>query len=157
MAVLGIVVLLTAWFIATGRIAARCEVSERSKRFSKAFHILLLAMPLAAVAVFAVLFAFVLHGRFVERLAHAMVVFALWLYAARFYWLLTSFFRHRMVVALSIPGLILSVALAALLTPLDRYVDLLHSFAGTASLSIGPVMLAVFYACAALFPPRLTR
>ena len=157
MAVLGIVVLLTAWFVATGRIAARCEVSERSKRFSKAFHMLLLLMPLAAAAVFAVLFAFVLHGRFVERLAHAMVVFALWLYAARFYWLVTSFFRHRRVVALSIPGFVLSVALAALLTPLDRYVDLLHSFAGTASLAIGPVMLAVFYACAALFPPRLTR
>ena len=157
MAALGIVVLLTAWFIATGRIAARCEVSERSKRFSKAFHILLLAMPLAAAAVFAVLFAFVLHGRFVERLAHAMVVFALWLYAARFYWLLTSFFRHRKAVALSIPGFVLSVALAALLTPLDRYVDLLHSFAGTASLAIGPVMLAVFYACALLFPPRMPR
>ena len=157
MAVLGIVVLLTAWFIAAGWQAARCEVSERSKRFSKAFHMLLLAMPLAAAAVFAVLFAFVLQGRFVERLAHAMVVFALWLYAARFYWLLMSFFRRLTVVALSIPGLILSVALAALLTPLDRYVDLLHSFAGTASLAIGPVMLVVFYACAALFPPRLTR
>ena len=157
MAVLGIVVLLTAWFIATGRIAARCEVSERSKRFSKAFHILLLAMPLAAAAVFAVLFAFVLHGRFVERLAHAMVVFALWLYAARFYWLLASFFRHRKVVALSIPGFVLSVALAALLTPLNRYVDLLHAFAGTASLAIGPIMLAVFYACAILFPPRMPR
>jgi small-conductance mechanosensitive channel len=157
MAVLGIVVLLTAWFVATCRIAARCEVSERSKRFSKAFHILLLAMPLAAAAVFAVLFAFVLHGRFVERLAHAMVVFALWLYAARFYWLLASFFRHRRVVALSIPGFMLSVALAALLTPLDRYVDLLHAFAGAASLAIGPVMLAVFYACAILFPPRTSR
>ena len=154
MVVLGIVVLLTAWFVATGRIAARCEVSERSKRFSKAFYMLLLAMPLAAAAVFAVLFAFVLHGRFVERLAHAMVVFALWLYAARFYWLLASFFRRRTVVA-SLPGFVLSVARAALLTPLDRYVDLLHSFAGTASLAIGPVMLAVFYACAVLFPPRM--
>ena len=114
-------------------------------------------MPLAAAAVFAVLFVFVLHGRFVERLAHAMVVFALWLYAARFYWLLASFFRHRKVVALSIPGFVLSVALAALLTPLNRYVDLLHAFAGTASLAIGPVMLAVFYACAILFPPRMSR
>jgi len=157
MAVPGIVVLLTAWFIAACWQATRCEVSERSKRFSKAFHILLLAMPLAAAAVFAVLFAFVLEGRFVERLAHAMVVFALWLYAARFYWLLASFFRHRRVVALSIPGFMLSVALAALLTPLDRYVDLLHAFAGAASLAIGPVMLAVFYACAILFPPRTSR
>jgi len=157
MAVLGIVVLLTAWFIATCRIVARCEISERSRRFSKAFHMLLLAMPLAAAAVFALLFAFVLHGRFIERLAHSMVVFSLWLYAARFYWLLASFFRHRTVVALSIPGLMLSVALAALLTPLDRYVDLLHAFAGTASLAIGPVMLAVFYACAVLFPPRIPR
>ncbi len=157
MAVLGIVVLLTAWFVAASWKAARCEVSERSRRFSKAFHMLLLAMPLAAAAVFAVLFAFVLHGRFVERLAHAMAVFALWLYAARFYWLAASFFRHRTVVALSIPGFMLSVALAALLTPLDRYAESLHSFAGTPSLAIGPVMLAVFYACAVLFPPRMSR
>ena len=157
MAVLGIVVLLTAWFVAASWKAARCEVPERSRRFSKAFHMLLLAMPLAAAAVFAVLFAFVLHGRFIERLAHAMAVFALWLYAARFYWLAASFFRHRTVVALSIPGFMLSAALAALLTPLDRYVELLHAFAGTASLAIGPVMLAVFYACAFLFPPRMSR
>ena len=143
MAVLGIVVLLTAWFVAASWKAARCEVSERSRRFSKAFHMLLLAMPLAAAAVFAVLFAFVLHGRFVERLAHAMVVFSLWLYAARFYWLAASFFRRRTVMAL--------------LTPLDRYAESLHSFAGTASLAIGPVMLAVFYACAVLFPPRMSR
>jgi len=34
-------------------------------------------------------------------------------------------------------------------------VALAHSFAGTASLLIGPVMLAVFYAVALLFPPRM--
>ena len=154
MAVIGAVAVLTVWFAVTGVTAGRFEVSERSRRFSKAFHILLLAMPAVAAAVFAVLFAFVLRGRFCERLAHAMLIFALWLYAARFYWLLTSFLRRGKVVAMSVPGLAVSVALAALLTPLDRYVALAHSFTGAASLLIGPVMLAVFYAVASLFPPR---
>ena len=105
MTVLCAVVLLAAWFAATGWTAGKYEVSERSRRFSKAFHALLLAMPAVAAVVFAVLFAFVLRGRFVERLAHAMLVFALWLYAARFYWLAASFLRRRRVVAMSIPGL----------------------------------------------------
>ena len=157
MTVLCAIVLLAAWFAATSLGARRLEVSERSKRFSKAFHTLLLAMPLAAAVVFAVLFAFVLKGRLCERAAHAALVFALWLYAARFYWLLASFFRRRRVVAMSVPGLIVSVALAALLTPLDRYASLVHAFAGTASLLIGPAMLAMFYVCAVLFAPRMNR
>ena len=61
-----------------------CSVSQRVERFSKGLDRLLLFIPVLAVVVFAVLFAFVLKGRFYERLCHAALVLAFWLYAARF-------------------------------------------------------------------------
>ena len=63
----------------------RQSIPERVQRFSKGLNRLLLFIPLLAVVVFAVLFLFVLEGRFYERLCHAALVLALWLYAARFY------------------------------------------------------------------------
>jgi len=126
------------------------NVPERVQRFSKGLDRLLLFIPLLAAAVFAVLFLFVLKGRFYERLCHAALVFALWLYAARFYWFLISFFKHKRVLALSIVGMIASAAMAVYLTPLDRYVAALHSFLGPASILAGTGLLAVYYASAFL-------
>ena len=130
---------------------SRHNIPERVERFSKGLNRLLLFIPLFAIVVFAVLFLFVLKGRFHERLSHAVLVLALWLYAARFYWFLISFFKHRWILAISIPGMIASAAMAIVLTPLDRYVDLLHSFCGAGSILIGGSLLAIFYAAAFLF------
>ena len=120
-------------------------VPERVKRFSKGLNRLLLLIPLLAVAVFAALFLFVLKGRFYERLCHAELVLALWLYAARFYWMLISYFKHKTVLVMSAFGMITSAAMAIVLTPLDRYVDLLHSFTGAGSILVGGGLLAVYY------------
>ena len=126
------------------------NIPERVQRFSKGLDRLLLFIPLLAAAVFAVLFLFVLKGRFYERLCHAALVFALWLYAARFYWFLISFFKHKRVLVLSIAGMIASAAMAVYLTPLDRYAAVLHSFLGPASILAGAGLLAVYYASAFL-------
>ena len=134
--------------IQTGRLS----IPDRVQRFSKGLNRLLLIVPLLAVAVFAVLFLFVLKGRFYERLCHAAIVLALWLYAARFYWFLISFFKHRRMLAFAIPGMAGFAATAIVLTPLDRYVDLLHSFTGAGSVLVGCGMLAVYYAAPLLFP-----
>ena len=55
------------------------SVSGRVARFSKGLDRLLLFVPVLAAAVFAVLFLFVLKGRFYERLCHAALVLAFWL------------------------------------------------------------------------------
>ena len=143
---------LAVLFVAASRQASMLDVSRRMERFSRGFALLLRFLPLLALAVFTVLFLFVLKGRFYERLSHAVLVFALWLYAARFYWMLISFFKHRRVLVLAIPGMAGSAAAAIVLTPLDRYVDLLHSFTGAGSILIGCGMLAIYYAAPFLFP-----
>ncbi len=123
-------------------------VPDRVKRFSKGLNRLLLVVPLLAVPVFAVLFLFVLKGRLCERICHAALVLALWLYAARFYWMLISFFQRRQILIMSVFGMIASAAAAIVLTPLDQYVDLLHSFMGPTAILPGSVLLIVFYGVA---------
>lgn len=126
-------------------------VPERMRRFSKGMDRLLLIVPLLAAPVFAVLFLFVLKGRFYERLCHAALVLALWLCAARFYWFLISYSKHKRILLLSIPGMLVSAAMAVYLTPLDRYAAAVHSAMGSASILPGIILLLVFYAAAFLF------
>ena len=131
-------------------------IPGRVQRFSKGLDLLLLFIPLLAVPVFAVLFLFVLEGRFYERLCHAALVLALWLYSARFYWFLISFFKNKLILALSIIGMIASAAPAVYLTPLDRYVRTVHSSLGAAAILPGIILLLVFYV-AAFFTARAKR
>ena len=149
MTTLFLLILLAALFIAVCFLTGGLDVSERTRRFSTGMNILLLFVPLLAVVIFAVLFLFVLKGRLYERICHAALVLALWLYAARFYWMLISYFKHRRILIMAVLGMVASAAAAIVLTPLDRYVDLLHSFLGPAAILPGSVLLAIFY-CAAL-------
>jgi len=134
-----------------------CDVSVRMARFSKGLDRLLLFIPVLAAAFFAVLFLFVLKGRFYERLSHAALVLALWLYAARFYWFLISFSGHWKKTrgsvlctdfCLCLTGMLGAAYSAVFLTPLDRYVNTVHSVLGPASILAGAGMLVLFYAAA---------
>lgn len=147
-------VILTAVLLATASLLAKSRsVSTKTERFSKGFNLLLLFVPVLATVVFAVLFLFVLKGRFYERLSHAVQVFALWLCAARFYWFLLSYFKHREILLLSVIGFAVAAAEAVILTPLDRYVSLLHSVLGAAAIAPGIVLLALFY----IFSPSVKQ
>ena len=141
-----LLIVLVGIFILEGVQTGKQSIPERLQRFSRGLDRLLLFIPVLAVPVFAVLFLFVLKGRFYERLCHAALVLSLWLYAARFYWFLISFFKHKRILALSIAGMIASAALAVYLTPLDRYVAALHSLLGPASILAGIGLLAIYYA-----------
>ena len=147
---------LAALFVATSRQASMLDISERMERFSRGFDLLLRIIPLFALAVFAALFLFVLKGRFYERLSHAVLVFALWLYAARFYWMLIFYFKHRLILVLSVFGMAGSAAVAITLTPLDRYVGLLHSFTGAGSVLIGCSLLIIYYTVQLFFSRKKT-
>ena len=157
MTTLFLLIPLAVLFVAACRLASMLDVSKRMERFSRGFAILLRFMPILALAVFAVLLLFVLKGRFCERLSHAVLVFALWLYAARFYWMLISYFKDRRMVGMSAAGMAGSAAAAIVLTPLDRYADLLHSFTGACSVLVGGGLLAVYYAAPLLFPHKTKK
>ncbi len=146
-------------FLYESRRARTYSVSDRMIRFSKGLDRLLLFVPMLAAAVFAVLFLFVLKGRFYERLSHAGLVLALWLYAARFYWFLISFSGHWKKMrgsifctdfGLCLAGMLGAAFSAVFLTPLDRYVNTVHSILGPASIPAGAGMLVLFYAAAYL-------
>ena len=135
------------------------NVSRRMVRFSKGMDRLLLSVPVLAAAVFAVLFCFVLKGRFYERLCHAVLVLALWLCAARFYWFLISYSgywkkKHGSIFCRESCDCLFVMTGAAfsaiLLTPLDQYIAVVHSFLGPASILPGAGLLAVFYAASHL-------
>jgi len=149
----------TGCFVYENRRRGTYSVSPRAERFSKGLDRLLLFVPVLAAAIFAVLFRFVLKGRFYERLSHAALVLALWLFAARFYWFLISFSGHWKKThgsifctdfSLCLAGMLGAVCSAIYLTPLDRYVNTVHSVLGPASLLAGACLLAVFYAAAYL-------
>ena len=133
------------------------NVSGRVARLSKGLDRLLLFVPVLAAAIFAVLFLFVLKGRIYERVCHAMLVLALWLYAARFYWIPISFSGQWkktrgsflcMDFCLCLAGMIGSAYSAVFLTPLDRYAVTIHSVLGPASVLPGAGMLVLLYAAA---------
>jgi len=143
--------LIAGWFGFVSYQTATLGVARRSERFSRGLDRLLLFVPVLAAAVFAVLFAFVLKGRFCERLSHAVLLLALWLYAARFFWFLGSYFKHGFPLILNIAvGLLVTLNEVFRMTPLDRYAEQIHSHMGRASILAGAGMLALFYAAAFL-------
>lgn len=132
----------------------RFLVPDRAKRFSKGLNCLLLIIPLLAVPVFAVLFLFVLKDRLYERLSHAVLLLSLWLCAARYYWFLISYYKYLdfgfyFKTGNSFYKFILvgfcSAASAVYLTPLDRFVEIVYSVLGRASILAGIGLLLVFY------------
>ena len=136
---------------------SRHNIPERVQRFSKGLNRLLLLIPLLAVPVFAVLFLFVLKDRLCERLSHAILLLSLWLYAARYYWFLISYYKYldfgifikpAKSFCLFILFGVCSAAAAIYLTPLDRYVEKLYSVLGRASVLPGIGLLLVFYIAA---------
>jgi len=140
---------------------ATCQfiIPDRIKRAAVSMNRLLLLIPVLAVPVFAVLFLFVLKDRLYERISHALFLLSLWLYAARYYWFLISYYKYLdfgifIKTVNSFYQFILfgvcSAAAAIRYTPLDVYVSDIYSDLGPAAVFAGIGLLLVFY-IAALF------
>ena len=159
MKVLLALALLAGMLLLDSIFTCKYLVPDRVKRFSKGLNRLLLFIPVLAVPVFAVLFLFVLKDRLCERISHALFLLSLWLYAARYYWFLISYYKYLdfgifIKSANSFYQFILfgvcSAAAAIRYTPLDVYVSDIYSDLGPAAVFAGIGLLLVFY-IAALF------
>ena len=117
MPVIILTAVLAAGFIAIGVISRGLRPKERTRRAVEPLAKLISLAPILGLVIFALLFAFVLKGRLMERASHALMVFALWMYATRFYLYILAHFKHRGILAGSMAGMLLSAALAVLLTP----------------------------------------
>ena len=125
------------------------------ERFSKGLNRLLLFVPVLAAVVFAVLFAFVLKGRFYERTCHACArVLALrgpvLLVPDLLFRSLGKDARRHFLhgFPLCLAEMLGSACSAVFLTQLERYVATIHSVLGPASILAGAGMLVLFYAAA---------
>lgn len=101
--------------------------------------------PLIGIIIFAILFIFILHGNLLERVSHAILIFATWLYATQFYQYILAHFKKKKILISSIIGLVYSMILAITFTPLDKYVELLYSYLGVYSIFFSCVLFILFY------------
>ncbi len=95
MPVIILTAVLAAGFIAIGVISRGLRPEERTRRAVEPLAKLISLAPILGLVIFALLFAFVLKGRLMERASHALMVFALWMYATRFYLYILAHFKHR--------------------------------------------------------------
>ena len=119
---------------------------ERTAKIIKPLSMIINLSPLIGIVIFTILFTFVLKGRFAERGTHALLVFAVWMYATRFYQYILAYYKKKEIFICSVSGMIFSIALAILLTPLDRYVSLIYSHMNWCSIFLGCGLYIVFYA-----------
>ena len=96
----------------------------RTQRVTNLLSKIILISPAIGFIIFAILLSTVLQGRLIARSSHAFIVFILWMYATSFYVTFLKYFKDKKSSLISILGMACSVALAIVLTPLDRYCSL---------------------------------
>jgi hypothetical protein len=126
-------------------MATKADPSAKTRKITEGIRKLLLFAPAIVIAIFTVLFCTVLKGRLVERSSHALIVLCLWLYGTAFYVIILRFFKSRSMLILSVLGMIMSVALAIFLTPLDRYCSAMFAAIHGFTFVLGGVMLVFWY------------
>ena len=76
---------------------------------------------------------------------HSILVFAIWMYATKFYQYILSYYKKKDILISSIIGMFFSVVLAIILTPLERYVNMIYSYINWASIFLGLILYIIFY------------
>ena len=140
-----ILILPVYFFVISWRLRKYCP-EERTAKITKPLSIIINLSPLIGIVIFTILFSFVLKGRFAERGSHAFLVFVIWMYATRFYQYILANYKKREILVGSIIGMIFSIILAFLFTPLDRYVSLIYSYMNWYAIFLGFGLYVVFYA-----------
>lgn len=137
--------LISTGFLLVSIKGSRTEPLQKTIKITNGISKLLLFSPLIAAAVFAVLFCTVLTGRLVERSSHALIVFCLWLYGTSFYVNILKYFKSKLLLFSSLAGMIISVAFAIMLTPLDGSFSLMFETFHEFTYLFGGIMLALWF------------
>ena len=67
------------------------------------------------------------------------------MYATKFYQYILSYYKKKDILISSIIGMFFSVVLAIILTPLERYVNMIYSYINWASIFLGLILYIIFY------------
>lgn len=68
---------------------------KRTDKVTKLLSIIIKISPIVGIVIFSILFTFILKGRFLERVTHSILVFAIWMYATKFYQYILSYYKKR--------------------------------------------------------------
>jgi|GEM_PF-2520836 len=120
-------------------------IEERTKEVTALLSKFLMVAPIIGVVVFSILLTTVLQGRFAERSSHALIVFALWVYATSFYVEILKYYKNKSILMTSAVGCAISTILAIILTPLDRYCTIMYSYLHGYTFILGFCLIAFFY------------
>ncbi|MBQ9384125.1 MAG: hypothetical protein IJT87_07795 [Ruminiclostridium sp.] len=138
-------ILISVGFLLVSIKGSRTELSQKTMKITNGISKLLLVSPLIAAAVFAVLFCTVLTGRPVERSSHALIVFCLWLYGTLFYVNILRYFKSKPLLFTNLAGMMVSVAFAIILTPLDGAYSAIFETFHELTYLFGGIMLALWF------------
>lgn len=105
----------------------------------------LLIAPIIGFSIFTILFTTLLKGKILERASHAFCLLFLWIIATSFYTEIMKHYRNKSIILISIVSIIVSVTLAIILTPLDKYNLLIYSQFNTYAFALGTYLMIVFY------------
>ena len=137
-------ILISVVFLFVSIKGGKTEPSQKTKKITSGISKLLLFSPLIAAVVFAILFCTVLKGRLVERSSHALIVFCLWLYGTSFYVNILRYFKSKLLLFISLTGMIVSVAFAIILTPIDGAFSLMFECFHELTYLFGAVMIVLW-------------
>ena len=138
-------ILISLIFLGEVCLAGNVEPSVKTEKVTGKIKKLLLFVPVLVAVIFAVLFCSVLKGRWVERSSHALIVLCLWLYGTAFYVSVLKFFKNKNILIISVIGMLVSVALAITLTPLNRYCASMFTSIHELAFVLGVAMLSIWY------------
>ena len=121
-------------------------MNDKIKKFVNVMYKILGVAPVVVLVVFTVLFTFVLKDRLEERILHSATTFLLWMFASVFYIMVIANFKNRKALAISAVGMLACVALAILVTPLDRYVGLCFTRSHIGAYILAAILLVIYSA-----------
>ena len=90
--------LLAVYFCGISLRANKYSPEERTVKITKPLSVIINLSPLIGIVIFAVLFAFVLKGRLAKRATHAFLVFAIWIYATKFYQYILTYYKKKEIL-----------------------------------------------------------
>lgn len=140
-----LIVIIGICFLYIKYKAKTMDIDDRTKRVTVWLSRLLIIAPLIGVVIFTILLTTLLRGRFLARSTHALILFVLWMFITSFYVEILKHKNNKFIMLCLMAVSILSIAVVAMLTPLERYNSLLYRhFHGYIAI-LGFGMLALFY------------
>ncbi len=145
MLIIMLIIILVVYFGTISMKLKKYNSEKRTDKVTKSLSIIIKISPIVGMVIFSILFAFILKGKFLERVTHSILVFTLWMYATKFYQYILSYYKKKDILISSTIGMLFSAVLAIILTPLEQYVNMIYSYINWSAIFLGLILYITFY------------